>query len=262
MFIVCSKIHIRSVKMILILTAAHALTEPLKRSVYPLPLHLMLNPVLPLPLHSLIPSKVLSPSCLSAPSVPVPTRYLPAIPAFFHFNACHLLSCNTLETLFYFLQRPLWSVNWAGMCFFARWPEVGKCWLSRVAQVACSSACLLARGCQVDQKNDSAPWQARKKSLVLYGNVSVALQKCVACACQSLDPPLILAYVFFLRESNESPFYVPGDQEAERWRHVSVKMQPMALASEFPFFNIVCVTHRLYNKALALAEKDTGRLIN
>lgn len=108
-------------------------------------------------------------------------------------------------------------------------------------------------------KNLLCPLTGQQKRLVLYGSLNLFAEMC-CCACQSLDPLLMLAF-FFLWESNESPFYVPGDQEAERCWHVPVRIQPRVLISEFPCFSMVCVTHGLYIKVLALAERNPGRLI-
>lgn len=82
---VYSKIHNGNIKMVLILAAAHAITGPLKVSVYPLTLHL-LNTI-----HILVltfpDSHLFSNTFISVPRVsPCWHATLPDIFAFFHFN--------------------------------------------------------------------------------------------------------------------------------------------------------------------------------
>lgn len=106
------------------------------------------------------------------------------------------------------------------------------------------------------------PLTGQEKKRLCCETVTVHLQKCTAVHAKALILPTHPGMFFFLWESNESPFLVHGVQEAERCWYVLVRRLPRVLASEFPCFNIVCVTHWLYIKALALAERNSGRLIN
>lgn len=140
----------------------------------------------------------------------------------------------------------------------ARWAELSKCWLfgRPVWSVPCLSLGSLLPG---GPKNCSAPWQARKKKAVLCDSQNMFAEMC-CWACQSPDPPHPSWHVFFffLREQ-WIPFLCSW---GPRCWHVLIRRQPRVLASELPWFNIVCVTHWLYIKALALAERNSGRLIN
>lgn len=69
------------------------------------------------------------------------------------------------------------------------------------AHLACSSACLLAPGSQVDQKKAALLLERpeKKKVHAVWQCLDLFTEMC-CCACQSLDPPLILAHFFSLIE--------------------------------------------------------------
>jgi len=125
----------------------------------------------------------------------MPTGCLRDIPASFHFNVGRLLlSWNTPETLLsYFLQFPLWCANRAGMCSL---PDdlryVNADWQDSPSSLflCLSLSCWLTGG----PKNLLCSLRSKKKKASTVWQCLNLFAEMGCYACQSLDPPLILAF--------------------------------------------------------------------